>query len=130
MKFNPRSVLLNRGAIRKVEIDLPNQLYSYEIPDGVWEDAIKEFNKRLNKRPHVTMKMKDLKIDVLRVARLFQTPLLWVVIGQRDIGSLDKLQLLLKGEVVFAENSEVKVDKMIIQDIMYEDNRGLFDKKS
>lgn len=133
MNFNSNSVIFHRGVNHRVGIELPNQLNSYDIPDMVWEDSIKEFNHQLDKRPHVTIKFflkKDIKVDVLRIHRALNTLALWLIVKGDEIDIVDRMPFKLKGEVIFAENSEVKVDKMIIQDIVYEEGKGIFSNKS
>lgn len=130
MKFDSKSVLFNRGINHRVNINVPSEIDSYIVSDDVWKWAIEDFNKKLDKRPLVTMHIGDLKLDILRLARNMQSVVLWLVVKEKDLDVAEKIHFSLKGEVIFAENSDTKVDKMIIKDIMYGKDEGIFTKKS
>lgn len=129
MRFNSKSVLLNSGINQRYMVRLPKQLDQYQIADEVWEDAVKEFNKRLDRRPHVTVHMGDIKIDVLKIGRTMETIVLWLVVKKKDLPIINHTELMLHGEVIFAEDSDTKVDKMVIKDVVFGD-KGIFVKKS
>lgn len=129
MKFNSKSVLLNRGVNYRIPLETPPALKNYTFTEEVVKEAIDEFNKHLNKRPRVTMHLGDIKVDVLRLVPAAKSFALWLVVKEKDIDDLHKICFTIKGEVIFAENSDVQVDKMVIKDVMYDDDKGLFTKK-
>ncbi len=128
MKFDSKSVVLNRGVNQRYVVHTPIQLDQYQIADDVWDSAVEEFNQKLNKRKRSTMKISDFKVDVLRVGRTMGTLVMWVVVKEKDMSTLDHTEFMLKGEVVFAENSDTKVDKLNIWDVFVGDV-GIFLKK-
>jgi len=130
MRFNSKSVTLNRGVNHRVLVQLPDQLSKYQMDDSVWEDAVQEFNKKLDKRPLVTIHLGDTKVDVLKIGRTMDTITLWLVVKEKDLDAVDTIPFTIKGEVIFAEDSDTKVDKMIIQDLLYDKDLGIFSEKS
>ncbi len=88
MTFNSKSVTLNRGINHRVLVNLPDQLNKYQMDDSVWEDAVQEFNKKLSKRPLVTMHIGDVKVDVLKIGRTMDTITLWLVVKEKDCPSI------------------------------------------
>lgn len=130
MKFTSKSVIMKRGISHRVQVNLPSQLNQYEMNEDVWDDAIKEFNKKLDKRPHVTMKLGGTKMDVLKVHRMSGAVTLWILVTEDHVRAVENAPFTLKGEVIFAENSDTKVDKMVIEDIMVGEEAGIFSKRS
>jgi hypothetical protein len=130
MKFNSQSVLLNRGVNYRFPIKTPPAFNQYKFSPDVLKRAVTEFNKKLNKRPHVTMHLDtQVKVDVLRVVNATEDTLaLWLVVKEKDIDTLHEKCFTITGDVYFAGESEVNVDEMVIKDVMFEDNKGIFTK--
>ena len=128
MRFNSKSVTLNKSASYLVSVAQPTQLKQYKIDENVWKKAIEDFNKRLDKRPHVTMKFGDFRVDVLKVHRMGDVIQMWLMVKQENMTDVEEMTFTLKGDVYFVDNSDVLVDTMIIRDIMYSDNQGIFTK--
>lgn len=129
MKFNSQSVLLNRGVNYRVPIETPPSFQHYTFSKDAMNEAIAEFNKRLDKRPHVTAHFDGIKVDVLRIVPQGDTMALWLAVKEKDIDTLHEMCFTIQGEVVFAENSETHVDKVIIHDLMYDEDKGVFASK-
>ncbi len=130
MKFNSQSVLLNRGVNYRFPIQTPPAFTRYKFAPDVLKRAVTEFNKKLNKRPHVTLHLDtQVKVDVLRVVNVSEDALaLWLVVKEKDIDTLHEKCFTITGDVYFAGDSEVNVDEMVINDVMFEDNKGIFTK--
>ena len=111
-----------------VSVARPNQLDQYDIDDEVWRKAIESFNKELDKRPHVTMKFDDFKVDVLKMHKMGDVLRLWLMVKNENGSAVDAMNFTLKGDVYFVGNSDVKVDTMVIKDVMYSDTKGIFTK--
>ena len=130
MKFNSKSVIMKKAVSHLVPLAQPNQLNQYDIDDEVWKNAVITFNNELDKRPHVTMKFGDFKADILKIHRLGDALQLWIMVKQENVDAVDKMNFTLKGDVYFVDNSDKKVDTMVIKDVMYSDDKGIFTKNS
>ena len=129
MRFDSESVLLrNRGIKYQFPIESPPSLKNYIFTAEVIESAIKNFNKYLDKRSRITVQFDDIKVDVLRIVPSENFFALWVVLQEKDIDDLHQIHFTIGGEVIFAKNSEIIVDKMIIKDVLY-DGGGIFGGK-
>lgn len=130
MRFNSKSVLLNRGINYRYPIETPPVFKQYKFRPNVLREAVDEFNQKLDKRPHVTMHMNDVKVDVLRIVPTSDDTLaIWLVVKEKDVDTVHETHFTIKGDVYFEGESDVKVDKMVIKDVMYSDDRGIFTKK-
>lgn len=90
--------------------------------------AVEVFNQRLDKRPHVTMRMNGIKCDVLRLVPTSDDTLaIWLVVKEKDIDAVHHLCFTITGDVYFVGESEIDVDHMVINDVMFGD-KGIFTK--
>jgi hypothetical protein len=121
MKFDSKSITLNRGVNLKVEVILPPKISNYIILDDVWEESINEFNKELDERSTVSEIVRGIKIDVLRINRTMGNVVLWMTVKENDIDTVNALKFILKGKVVFEDDKSNKVERMIIQDLLFSD---------
>jgi len=129
--FNSKSVLLGRSGISyKLPIETPSILKNYVFAEGVVEEAIKDFNKCLDRRAQVTTNFDNIVVDILRIVPAEKSFTLWLVAEEKDIDELRKIRLTLKGEVIFAENSDTHIDKMILKNVLYADNKGILSENS
>jgi hypothetical protein len=130
MKFDSKSVLLNRGINYRLDVEIPPKLSSYILDENIWNEALDNFNKRLSNRNKVSAHIGDIKIDVIRLGKNVGNVVLWVIAKSNDTDALGKINFKLKGQVIFKEDSDVKVDKMVIRDILFGDTEGIFSGKS
>jgi len=134
MKFNSKSVTLNRGINLKVNISLPSKLSSYAISPDIWEESIKQFNKDLNERSQVSEIIKGIKVDVLRINRSMDSFVLWMSAKEQDVDLINQLQFTLAGKIVFEDDKTDKVEGVLIKDLLYGspngEHRSIFKKKS
>ena len=129
MKFNSKSVLLNRGVNYRYPVETPPVFKHYKFHPDVLREAVEEFNQKLDKRPHVTMHMDDIKVDVLRIVPTSEDTLaIWLVVKEKDVDILHEKCFTIKGDVYFVGESDVEVDKMVIKDVMFDDTKGIFTK--
>ena len=127
MRFNSKSVLLNRGINYRYPIETPPVFKHYKFQPDVLSEAVKEFNRKLDKRPLVTMYMDGIKVDVLRIVPTSDDTLaIWLVVKEKDVDTVHETCFTIKGDVYFDGDSDVKVDKMVINDVMYGENKGIF----
>ena len=127
MKFNSKSVLMNRGINYRYPIETPLAFKHYKFHPDVLREAVEEFNQMLDKRPHVTMHFDEVKVDVLRLVPTSDDTLaLWLVVKEKDVDVIREKCFTIKGDVYFEGESDVKVDKMIIKDVMYSEDKGIF----
>ena len=129
MKFDSKSVIMNRGINYRYPIETPPVFKHYKFASDVLREAVEEFNQKLDRRPRVTMHMGDIKVDVLRIVPTSDDTLaLWLVVKEKDVDVVHETSFTIKGDVYFEGESDVKVDKMIIKDVMYSDTEGIFTK--
>ena len=129
MMFNSQSVLLNRGINYRYPIETPPAFKHYKFAPDVLREAVEEFNQKLDKRPRVTMHFDHIKVDVLRIVPTSDDTLaLWLVVKEKDMDTVHETHFTIKGDVYFEGKSDVKVDKMIIKDVMYAEDKGIFTK--
>jgi hypothetical protein len=119
MKFNSKSVLLNRGENLKCKITIPKALQSYEIPDEIWDASINKFNNELDARHQVSEIIKDIKVDVLRIHHLMGDLILWMAVKANDASTIESLQFTLKGKLVFENDTTKNLESIIIEDLLY-----------
>jgi hypothetical protein len=131
MKFNSKSVVLNRGVNYRYPIETPPVFKHYKFRPDVLRNAVNEFNQKLDLRPHVTMHIDGVKADVLRlVPTADDTLAMWLVVKEKDVDKIHEICFTIKGDVYFDGDSEVNVDHMVIQDVWFNDSHGIFaDKK-
>ena len=132
MKFNSKSVLLNKGSNYRHPLQIPSVFSKYKFATDVLRKAVDEFDKKLDKRPHVTMKLNGVKADVLRIVPTAEDALaIWLAVKEKDIDTVNKICFTIKGDVYFDGDSEVNVDHMIIHDVLFDEGHGILeDKKS
>ncbi len=119
MKFNSKSVTLNRGVNTKVGITLPPVVSSCEIPNNVWDASVDKFNKELDERSVVSEFLKGMKVDVLRVHRSMGTMTLWINAKESDLDELQKMNFNMSGKLVFADSGSNTVEQVLIEDMTY-----------
>jgi hypothetical protein len=130
MKFNSQSVLLNRGINYRYPIETPPAFKHYKFQPDVLREAVEEFNQKLDQRPRVTMHFDTVKVDVLRLVPTSDDTLaLWLVVKEKDVDIIHEKCFTIKGDVYFVGDSDVEVDKMVINDVMYSDDKGIFTGK-
>lgn len=129
MKFNSQSVMMNRGVNYRYPIETPQSFKRYKFAPDVLKNAVDVFNKRLDKRPHVTMHFDGIKVDVLRIVPTSEDTLaIWLVVKEKDIDTVHEMCFTIKGDVYFVGDSDINVDHMVINDVMYTDDKGIFTK--
>src|ERR1035437_3534679 len=130
LKFNSKSVVLNRGVNYRYLIQTPSGFSKYKFSPEVLRKAVEEFNQKLDRRPHVTMRIDTIKADVLRLVPITDDTLaMWLVVKEKDIDKMNEICFTIKGDVYFAGDSDVNVDHMIIHDVLFNDNHGIFADK-
>jgi len=123
MRFNSKSVILNGGINIFKNISVPMGFEAYSIDPAVWTASVDEFNKELNKRPSVLGNVDDIDVDVLRIEFNDKIKLRMFVMKEFE-NDIQNTQFMLKGKLVFDNESTNKVEKMIIKDIHYMSERG------
>lgn len=130
MKFNSKSVLLNKGINYRQPLQTPSVFSKYKFAPDVLRNAVDEFNKKLDKRPHVTMKLNGVKADVLRIVPMAENALaIWLAVKEKDIDTVNKICFTIKGDVYFEGDSEVNIDHMIIHDVLFDEGHGILTDK-
>ena len=130
MRFDSKSVIMNRGINYRYPIETPSAFKHYKFHPYVLREAVEEFNMKLDRRPLVTMHFDKVKVDVLRLVPTSDDTLaLWLVVKEKDVDIIHEKCFTIKGDVYFVGDSDVEVDKMVITDVMYSDDKGIFTGK-
>jgi len=119
MKFNSKSVTLNRGINLRVSVAIPPVMDSYEISADVWDDAMVDFNKELDTRSQVSEIIDGIKVDVLRINRNMGTVYLWMMVKENDAEVVGNMVFTLSGTVVFEDETSNVVEKVIVKDLFF-----------
>ena len=129
MKFNSNSVTLNRGVNYRVPIETPPAFKKYRFSPDVFKNAVAEFNLKLSKRPLVTMHFDETKVDVIRLVPTSEDTLaMWIVVKEKDIDTVHEMCFNIIGDVYFCGDSDIEVFHMIINDVTFAENKGIFTK--
>lgn len=129
MRFNSKSITVNRGVNCKLKVNVPSDFPIDKIAYNVLESAIKDFNDVLDKRRQVKEIIGDMEVDVLRLGITAETFYLWVFVKEKDIDFLkDKISFTFSGKLVYGDN-DIFPEKIIIEDLIYKVTEG-FDWKS
>lgn len=127
MKFNSQSVVLGRSVNYRFPVETPPSFARYKFYTDVLKKAVDEFNIKLNQRPLVTMHMGDIKVDVIRLVPTSDSSLaMWLVVKEKDIEILHEKEFNIVGDVYFAGDSETDVFHMVINDVTYDEGKGIF----
>ena len=130
MKFDSKSVLLEKGRALnyRYPIQPPPAFSHYKFRPDVLRDAVEEFNQKLDQRPHVSMHFENyVRVDVLRLVPVTDDTLaIWLVVKEKDVDIVHEKCFTIKGDVYFVGESDVEVDKMIIHDVLFDDEHGIF----
>jgi hypothetical protein len=120
MKFNSKSVTLNRGINLKVSVAIPPIMDSYQISDDVWNEAMVDFNKELDNRSQVSEIVDGVKVDVLRINTcIVGTVILWMMVKESDVEVVENMVFTLSGTVVFEDETSNVVEKVIVKDLFF-----------
>ena len=130
MRFNSKSVTLSKRSVNyRYPVETPPSFKHYKFYPDVLKKAVEEFNKKLDRRPHVTMHFDDIKVDVLRIVPTSDDTLaIWLVVKEKDIDTVHEMCFTIKGDVYFVDDSDRDVFHMVINDVMYDENKGIFTK--
>lgn len=119
MKFNSKSVALNRGINLKVNVEIPNAVNSYPITADVWEESLSEFNKQLDTRRQVSEIIDGVKVDILRLKRATGDVFMWMFAKEKDVDKIQKTRFTFKGKLVFENKESTTVEKVLINNLLY-----------
>jgi hypothetical protein len=134
MRFNSKSVTLNRGLRLNKKVEIPSEIYSYEISDDVWNTAIADFNTELDARTQVSEIIDGIKVDVLRINRNVGDVILWIMVDEKDMEFIKRIKFTLSGTVLLAGETSNVIEKLIMKDLIFgsSDNvrRSIFKKRT
>ena len=131
MKFNSKSILLNRGINYHYPVETPSSFKNYKFYPHVLCEAVNKFNKKLDGRSCVTMHFDHVKVDILRlVPTRDDTLAIWLVVREKDVDIFHEKCFTITGDVYFVGDSDVEVDAMVIEDVMFNCTHGIFTKRN
>ena len=119
MRFNSKSVMLNRGTNLRVGIDIPSALRYHSIPVALWDTAITEFNKQLDTRRQVSEIIDGVKVDVLRIHLQSGGLFIWMSVKEKDVSTISKLRFTFKGKLVYENDTAKRLEQILINDLLY-----------
>ena len=73
MRFNSKSITLNRGVNCRLKVNVPSEFPIDKIAYDVLESSIKDFNNELDKRRQVKELIGNMEVDVLRLGLTAET---------------------------------------------------------
>jgi len=102
-------------------LENPVALEKYIISELVWKNAIEGFNAELEKRGRVLERIEDKHVDILKLKYSNNQLYLWMLVLEKDIEDIkNNFSFTYTGEIVLEKNSELKVERLIIGDILYQ----------
>jgi len=130
MRFNSKSITLNRGVNLRLKINIPSEFPIDKISYNILESAIEDFNNSLDQRRQVKEIIDNIEADVLRVGITAETFYCWVFVKEKDIDFLkNKISFTFSGKLVYNSDNDIFPEKVIIDDLIYKID-GIFDWKS
>jgi hypothetical protein len=124
MRFNSKSVLLNDGVNMKLIVDVPEVIGSFQCSDKVWENAIINFNTKLNGRESVTEEVNGLPVDILQMERGEASIRLAIAVKRDDVEAFEDVWFKIKGQLIFKPQSMTDVEAIDIADLIYVNAKG------
>lgn len=122
MNFSSDSAILNGGKHFKIQLKFPYGLKGLILPEEVVDAAIEDYNEHLHKLPKVTKYVNGMRLDFLKIAKEGDDSIRFVLCAvaiPSVIASVLHTDFTIRGDVYFADNSDTKVEKMVIKDIVY-----------
>lgn len=81
--------------------------------------AITDYNNYLSEAYNISRLINNSRVDFLQLLLESDNFILYAVADPIIIKTIQNMGFRIKGEVIFEEGSEVRVDEMIIEDIIY-----------
>lgn len=124
MRFNSKSITLNKGFNLRLKVYNPSEFPIDKISDDLLESAIKRFNKVLDSRGDVKEVIDDIEIDILRLGRTAETFFLWIFVKEEDVRKIEgsSIHVTFSGRLVYDKNNDIFPEKVIIEDVNYKMN--------
>jgi len=121
MIFTFNSVIFSGAIELEMLLENPVALEKYIISELVWKNAIEGFNAELEKRGRVLERIEDKHVDILKLKYSNNQLYLWMLVLEKDIEDIkNNFSFTYTGEIVLEKNSELKVERLIIGDILYQ----------
>ena len=121
MIFTFNSVIFSGAIELEMLLENPVALEKYIISELVWKNAIEGFNAELEKRGRVLERIEDKHVDILKLKYSNNQLYFWMLVLEKDIEDIkNNFSFTYTGEIVLEKNSELKVERLIIGDILYQ----------
>lgn len=126
MRFNSKSITLNKGFNLRLKINIPEEFPIGKISNDILESAIKDFNNILDNRKNVREIVDNIEIDILRLGLTAETFYLWVFVKKEDVKQIEggSINFTFSGKLVYGDNDDLP-EKVIIDDLIYKVTEGL-----
>lgn len=126
MRFNSKSITLNKGFNLRLKINIPEEFPIGKISNDILEPAIKDFNNILDNRKNVREIVDNIEIDILRLGLTAETFYLWVFVKKEDVKQIEggSINFTFSGKLVYGDNDDLP-EKVIIDDLIYKVTEGL-----
>lgn len=126
MRFNSKSITLNKGFNLRLTINIPEEFPIGKISNDILESAIKDFNNILDNRKNVREIVDNIEIDILRLGLTAETFYLWVFVKKEDVKQIEggSINFTFSGKLVYGDNDDLP-EKVIIDDLIYKVTEGL-----
>ncbi len=132
MVFTSNSVILNGGTRMHLDVYISSALLDVDIPDFVWEKAITNFNKVLNKQLSNTKEINAVPVDVIQLESVQDSldylrmgaVVLLLIIKEEDIEKIADIHFRLTGFLTLKPKSDIVESMTSLMEVKIVENIG------
>lgn len=121
MRFNSKSITLNKGFNLRLKVNVPKEFPIDEIAHDVLEVSVKDFNNILDNREDVREIINNIEVDILRLGLTAETFYLWIFVKEEDVKKIERgsINVTFSGKLVYNSDNDISPERVIIEDIIY-----------
>jgi len=121
MRFNSKSITLNKGFNLRLKVNVPEEFPIDEIAYDVLEFSVKDFNNILDNRKNVREIIDNIEVDILRLGLTAETFYLWIFVKEEDVNKIERgsINVTFSGKLVYNSDNDISPERVIIEDIIY-----------
>jgi hypothetical protein len=121
MRFNSKSITLNKGFNLRLKVNVPEKFPIDEIAYDVLEFSVKDFNNILDNRKNVREIIDNIEVDILRLGLAAETFYLWIFVKEEDVNKIERgsINVTFSGKLVYNSDNDISPERVIIEDIIY-----------
>jgi hypothetical protein len=121
MRFNSKSITLNKGFNLRLKVNVPEKFPIDEIAYDVLEFSVKDFNNILDNRKNVREIIDNIEVDILRLGLTAETFYLWIFVKEEDVNKIERgsINVTFSGKLVYNSDNDISPERVIIEDVIY-----------